>query len=116
MKDITEVAFESYKEDLISYDNPNYVITYPEYDWKMSYIAYDAMLNELTNYYNLSQPEKDYETFGLESNKDVIQLARFFFKYHVLFLIKENDYNKAKSKKGIVKGKNNLFYLLKRNK
>ncbi|MCL8496757.1 hypothetical protein M9195_09820 [Apilactobacillus sp. F1] len=48
MKDITEIACESYKEDLRSYDNPDYVITYPNYDWKMSYVAYDAMLNAVS--------------------------------------------------------------------
>lgn len=39
MKDITEIACESYKEDLRSYDNCDNLITYPKYDWKMSYIA-----------------------------------------------------------------------------
>ncbi|CAI2555096.1 hypothetical protein AKUA1401_01100 [Apilactobacillus kunkeei] len=79
MIDITEIAVESYKEDLRSYDNSDYVVTYQKYDWKMSYIAYDAMLNKLTCYHNLNQPDTDYETFGMKSNNDVINLATRFF-------------------------------------
>lgn len=112
MKNITEIASESYIEDLRSYDNPEYVITYSEYDWRMSYIAYESMLNELTHYHDLNQPDTDYETFGLESNSDVIYLVKSFFKFHDLFLISENDYNDTKNKKGFVKVKNNIFYLL----
>lgn len=112
MKNITEIASESYKEDLRTYDNSEYVITYSKYDWKMSYVAYDAMLNELTDYHNLNQPNTDYETFSLKSNEDVIHLAEIFFKFHDLFLISENYYNSTKNKKGFVKVKNDIFYLL----
>ena len=87
MKDITDIACESYKEDLRSYDNPDYVITYPNYDWKMSYVAYDAMLNELTDYHDLNQPETDYETFGMYSNEDVIDLVENFNKKHCIYLV-----------------------------
>lgn len=113
MIDITEIACESYKEDLRSYDNSDYVITYSRYDWRMSYIAYEVMLNELTHYQDLNQPDTDYETFGLKSNSDVIYLVKCFFEIHDLFLISKKDYSKTEGKKGIAKSKNNLFYLLR---
>ncbi|WP_203621995.1 hypothetical protein [Apilactobacillus nanyangensis] len=108
MKDITEIACESYKEDLKSYDNPDYVITYPEYDWKMSYIAYDAMLNELTDYHDLNQPDTDYETFGVKNNMDVIDILRCFQNNYRIFLVENN--------KGInvhhTKGKVEYYYMI----
>ncbi|WKN29328.1 hypothetical protein MUB42_02680 [Apilactobacillus kunkeei] len=113
MIDITEIACESYKEDLRSYDNPDYVITYPKYNWKMSYVAYDAMLNELTDYRNLNQPDTDYETFGFKSNSEVIYFVNCFFRFYDLFLINKRVYSNTKDTKGIVKGKNNLFYILR---
>ncbi|MCT6859602.1 MAG: hypothetical protein M3Z82_10080 [Apilactobacillus sp.] len=114
MKKITKIAFESYKEDLRSYDRPDCFIENSKYDWKMSYVAYDAMLNALTNYRDLKQPDTDYETFGLKCNKDVIYLAKDFFKFYDLFLINKKEYNNIKGKKGFIKGKTNLFYLLKK--
>ena len=113
MIDITEIACESYKEDLISYDNHDYVINYSKYDWKMSYIAYDAMLNKLTHYHGLNQPDTDYETFGFKSNSEVIYLVNCFFRFYDLFLISKREYSNTKDKKGIVKGRNNLFYILR---
>ena len=114
MKKITKIACESYKEDLRSYDSPDCFIKYSKYDWKMSYVAYDAMLNELTNYRDLNQPDTDYETFGLKCNRDVIYLVKDFFRFYDLFLINKKEYNNAKGKKGFIKGKTNLFYLLKK--
>ena len=93
MIDITEIACESYKEDLISYDNPDYVISYPKYDWKMSYVAYDAMLNELTDYHNLNQPNTDYETFGTKNNKEVISLINEFKNNYSISLIDDCQYD-----------------------
>lgn len=110
MKDITEIACESYKEDLRSYDNPDYVIKYPKYDWKMSYVAYDAMLNELTNYRGLNQPDTDYETFGLVNNTEVINLVREFQYFHSIFLVLDKYKNETLNR---IKGKNNFYYLVR---
>ncbi|KPN83312.1 hypothetical protein RZ76_13800 [Apilactobacillus kunkeei] len=110
MKDITEIACESYKEDLRSYDNPDYVITYPKYDWKMSYVAYDAMLNELTDYHNLNQPDTDYETFGTSNNIEVINLVEKFQCFHSIFL-SSKKYTKETLNR--IKGKNNFYYLVR---
>ena len=93
MKDITEIACESYKEDLRSYDNCDYVITYPKYDWKMSYIAYDAMLNKLTGYHDLNQPDTDYETFGTKNNSEIISLINEFKKDFCIYLINNDSYD-----------------------
>lgn len=81
MKDITEIACESYKEDLRSYDNCDNLITYPKYDWKMSYIAQDAMLNKLTDYHDFNQPDTDYETFDVNNNENVILNVRYLNLY-----------------------------------
>ncbi|CAI2554557.1 hypothetical protein AKUA1805_01150 [Apilactobacillus kunkeei] len=110
MEDITEIACESYKEDLRTYDNPDYVIIYPKYNWKMSYVAYDAMLNELTDYHNLNQPDTDYETFGLDNNIEVINLVAEFQCFHSIFLA--SDKNKKETVNRI-KGKNNFYYLVR---
>lgn len=108
MKDITEISCESYKEDLRSYDNPDYVITYPEYDWKMSYVAYDAMLNELTDYHDLNQPDTDYETFDVDNNEDVIDILRCFQSNYRIFLV-ENDWS---SNVHHIKGKVEYYYMI----
>lgn len=110
MKDITEIACESYKEDLRSYDNSDYVITYQKYDWKMSYIAYDAMLNEYTDYYELNQPDTDYETFDKKNNIEVINLVVEFQCFHSIFLV--SDKNKKETVNRI-RGKNNFYYLVR---
>ena len=110
MKDITDIACESYKEDLRSYDNPDYVITYPNYDWKMSYVAYDAMLNELTDYHNLNQPDTDYETFGTTNNIEVINLVEKFHCFHSIFLVSKKYKKRTLNR---IKGKNNFCYLVR---
>lgn len=110
MKDITEIACESYKEDLRSYDNPDYVITYPKYDWKMSYVAYDAMLNELTDYHDLNQPDTDYETFGVENNLVVVSIVNNFKINHSIFII-ENNYKDTDIR--FIKGKKYVYYVLR---
>lgn len=107
MIDITDIACESYKEDLRSYDNPDYVIKYPKYDWRMSYIAYDSMLNELTDYHNLNQPNTDYETFGVHSNKEVIELVENFNKKHCIYLVDRMNGNAYH-----IKGKIKYYYAI----
>ncbi|WP_203619636.1 hypothetical protein [Apilactobacillus nanyangensis] len=114
MKDITEVACESYKEDLRSYDNPDYVITYPKYDWKMSYVAYDAMLNELTDYHDLNQPDTDYETFGVNNNEDVIFKCSFFKSVYRILNVSGFEYNNYIGNKGFIKGKDRIYYVIKK--
>lgn len=114
MKDITEIACESYKEDLRSYDNPDYVITYPNYDWKMSYVAYDAMLNELTDYHNLNQPDTDYETFDVNNNEDVIFKCSFFKSVYRIFNVSCFEYNNYIGNKGFIKGKDRIYYVIKK--
>ncbi|KPN84162.1 hypothetical protein [Apilactobacillus kunkeei] len=114
MKDITEIACESYKEDLRSYDNPDYVITYPKYDWKMSYIAYDAMLNKLTGYHDLNQPDTDYETFDVYSNQDVIFKCSFFKSIYKILEVSFYEYNNYLGSKGFIKGKDRIYYIIKK--
>lgn len=114
MKDITEIACESYKEDLRSYDNPDYVITYPKYNWKMSYLAYDAMLNELTDYHNLKQPDTDYETFDVYSNQDVIFKCSFFKSIYKILEVSFYEYNNYLGSKGFIKGKDRIYYIIKK--
>ncbi|CAI2555435.1 hypothetical protein AKUH4B114J_01290 [Apilactobacillus kunkeei] len=110
MIDITEIACESYKEDLISYDNHDYVINYSKYDWRMSYIAYDAMLKTLTSYRNLNQPDTDYETFGVEDNLSVISIVNDFEMNHTIFLCR-NNYDNLDVR--VIKGKKYIYYILR---
>lgn len=114
MKDITEIACESYKEDLRSYDNPDYVITYPEYDWKMSYVAYDAMLNELTDYHDLNQPDTDYETFDVDNNEDVIFKCSLFKSVYRILKVSGFEYNSYIGNKGFIKGNDRIYYVIKK--
>ena len=109
MIDITDIACESYKEDLRSYDNPEYVIIYPKYDWKMSYIAYDAMLNEYTDYYELNQPDTDYETFYKKNNSEVISLIDEFNKNYSIYLISDEQYG---GKIFHIKGVARIYYAI----
>ncbi|KOY76527.1 hypothetical protein RZ70_08370 [Apilactobacillus kunkeei] len=114
MKDITDVAFESYKEDLKSYDNPDYVIHYPKYDWKMSYIAYDAMLKEYTDYHNLNQPDTDYETFGEDKNYNVFFKCLLFKSLYIILEVSFSEYKNYLGRKGFIKRKDRIYYIIKK--
>ncbi|KOY77016.1 hypothetical protein RZ71_09150 [Apilactobacillus kunkeei] len=109
MINITDIACESYKEDLRSYDNPEYVIRYPKYDWRMSYIAYDAMLKTLTKYRNLNQPDTDYETFDKKNNIEVISLVNEFNKKYSIYLISDEQYG---GKIFHIKGLARIYYAI----
>lgn len=87
MRDITEIACESYKEDLRTYDDKNYQIKYKNYDWKLSILAYRMMIDEFTDYKNLEQPEEDYLAFEKESNAEVIDMVGWFERNYRIQLL-----------------------------
>lgn len=112
MKDITEIAFISYIEDLKTYDNKEYKIMYENYDWKLSIIAYEIMINELTDYEYLNQPEEDYLAFNKENNDEVIKIALKFSSKFNLYIMNKKEYDHYTKRKGKIRLFKPVYYCL----
>lgn len=113
MRDITEIACESYKEDLRKYDDKNYQIKYKNYDWKLSILAYLIMINEFTDYRNFQQPEEDYLAFEKESNGEVVDMVGWFERSYHICLLSKYEYNSSYGNKGIMNAFDKLYYEIK---
>ncbi|AYF93079.1 hypothetical protein [Apilactobacillus bombintestini] len=92
MKNVSNIAFESYKEDLRRYDNSLYKIKFSNYDWKLSIAAYNIMLENLTSYKNMYQPQEDYDAFGVENNSEVIDIVDSFIFYNDIYQTNNDEY------------------------
>lgn len=92
MKNVSTIAFESYKEDLRRYDDNSYKIKFADYNWRLSLAAYNIMIENLTSYKNMEQPQEDYDAFGLETNSEVIDLVDSFSFYNDIYQTNNNEY------------------------
>ena len=92
MQNVSAIAFESYKEDLRRYDDSSYKIKFADYNWKLSLVAYNIMIENLTFYKNMEQPQEDYDAFGLETNSEVIDLVDSFSFYNDIYKVNENNF------------------------
>lgn len=116
MRDITEVACESYKEDLRTYDNKNYQIKYKNYDWKLSIVVYRIMINEFTDYRNFQQPEEDYLAFEKESNGEVVDMVGWFERSYHICLLSKYEYNNSYGNKGIINSFGKFYYRIQKRR
>lgn len=113
MENITEVGCKSYQEDLRTYDDKDYQIKYADYDCKLSFLVYQMMIFELTDYHLLEQPEKDYLCFGKTCNNEVIALVEWFKRNHQLYLLTKSEYSIFDGHKGKIHFFGEFFYGIK---
>ncbi|GAA6113329.1 hypothetical protein AP1H75_09960 [Apilactobacillus apinorum] len=116
MRDITEIACESYKEDLRTYDDKNYQIKYKNYDWKLAILAYRIMIDEFTDYNNLEQPEEDYLAFDKENNAEVMDMVGWLERNYRIQLLLRDEYKDVGENKGVINLFGKFYYRIQKKR
>lgn len=116
MRDITEIACESYKEDLRTYDDKNYQIKYKNYDWKLAILAYRIMIDEFTDYNNLEQPEEDYLAFDKENNAEVMDMVGWLERNYRIQLLLRDEYKDVGENKGVINLFGKFYYRIQKRR
>lgn len=97
MENITEQACKSYIEDLKVYEDSSYKITYPDYDWKLSFIAFRALQIRFSQYgksFAEEMPDTDLEIFEMDTTDELIDLVEYFQRHYYILDLQGDERNK----------------------